>query len=293
MISARYHSQLFRSLKGILPLLLVLASATSVFAAPPIPVINPPFTATGTVGVAFTYQITATNNPTSFNATPLPAGLGVNTTTGLISGTPTTAGVTTVTISATNQHGTGTATLVITIVNPSFVGFRLPDFLMSPGTPNNPRLMLQMGANGTTTTANRFNATLEVNAGDAVTPVWVPYNHFTGINDLTSRITDASLPVRDSGSAPTPTPAPFTSAQLTESPPAVYMKADPRSTRFGIFQMDTVLTTAKSRITLPLWPSPTDYPTVTTVPNGFGGVVATAWPGPVEHAPNRFPVGSG
>jgi len=57
--------------------------------------------------------------------------------------------------------------------------------------------------------------------------------------------------------------------------------------------MDTVLTTAKSRITLPLWPSPTDYPTVTTVPNGFGGVVATAWPGPVEHAPYRFPVGSG
>ena len=287
MISAPYHSQLFRSLKSILPLLLVLASATSVFAAPPIPVINPPFTANGTVGVAFTYQITATNNPTSFNATPLPAGLGVNTTTGLISGTPTTAGVTTVTISATNQHGTGSALLVITIVNPSFVGFRLPDFLMSPGTPNNPRLMLQMGANGATTTANRFNATLEVNAGDAVTPVWVPYNQFAGISDPASWITDAPLPVRDSGGL-TGAPQAFGAAQLTQSPPAVYVKADPRATRFGIFQMDTVLTTAKSRIMLPLWPSPTDYPTVTTVPNGFGGAVATTWPGPVEHAPNRF-----
>jgi len=31
---------------------------------------------------------------------------------------------------------------------------------------------------------------------------------------------------------------------------------------------------------------------VTTVPNGFGGAVATSFPGPVEHAPNRFPVGT-
>ncbi len=158
---------------------------------------------------------------------------------------------------------------------------------MAAGTPNNPRLMLQMGANGATTPANRFNATLEVNAGDAVTPLWVPYNHFVGINDSASWMTDAPLPVRDSA-ALTGAPQAFGTGQLTLSPPAVYMKADPRATRFGIVQMDTVLTTAKSRIMLPLWPSPTDYPTVTTVPNGFGGAVATTWPGPVEHAPNRF-----
>ena len=79
------------------------------------PVITSSLTASGTVGVAFNYQITASNNPTSFNATGLPAGLSVNTTTGLISGTPTTAGSFSVTISATNAAGTGTATLALTI----------------------------------------------------------------------------------------------------------------------------------------------------------------------------------
>src|SRR5207302_5080769 len=85
---------------------------------PPTPVIQPPFTATGQVGVAFSYTITATNNPTSYDASGLPAGLSVNTSTGLISGTPTTAGTYTVTISATNAGGTGTATLTLTI-NPA------------------------------------------------------------------------------------------------------------------------------------------------------------------------------
>jgi len=235
------------------------------------------------VGVAFTYQITATNSPDSYDATPLPPGLSVNTTNGLISGTPTTPGVTNVTISAINRHGTGSAPLVITIVAPNFVGFRLPDFLLSSGAPNNPRLMLQMGANGTSTVANRFNATLEIDAGGGT---WVPYNHFVGINDSASWITDAPLPVRDSAS-PSGAPQAFSSGQLTLSPPAVYMKADPRATRFGIFQMDTNLSTAASRIMLSPWPNAD-----ANVPNGFGGTVGTSFPGPVEHAPNRFPVGT-
>ncbi|HJU17552.1 MAG TPA: DUF4082 domain-containing protein [Stellaceae bacterium] len=80
------------------------------------PAITSPSAASGSVGAAFSYQITATNNPTSFNATGLPGGLSVNTTTGLISGTPTAAGNFNVTISATNSAGTGSATLALSIV---------------------------------------------------------------------------------------------------------------------------------------------------------------------------------
>ena len=290
MIPRCFDSRLVCSMKRILPLILVLATASSALAAKP--KIISPLTATGQVGVAFTYQIMADQAITTWGAAGLPAGLTVNTATGLISGTPAwgtdASSPYSVTLSAANGNGTGTATLTLTILPPplSFVGFRLPDFTMSSGSPNPPRLMLQMGANGTSTTANRFNATLEVDTGGGT---WVPYNHFVGITDTNpnyafraSWITDAPLPVRDSAVL-AGTPQAFSTPQLIQSPPAVYMKADPRSTRFGIFQIDPNLDTTVSRIKLSPWPSAD-----ANVQNGFGGTVATSFPGPVEHAPTRF-----
>src|ERR1700730_8728477 len=91
-----------------------------VFAATPVqPAITSALTASGTAGTLFSYTITASNNPTSFNATGLPGGLSVNTTTGVISGTPTAARTSSVTLSATNAAGTGSATLSLTITQPS------------------------------------------------------------------------------------------------------------------------------------------------------------------------------
>lgn len=76
---------------------------------------NSPLTRAGTVGTAFNFTITATNAPASYTASPLPAGLVLNTTTGAITGTPTTVGTTAVLLGATNATGTGNATLTITV----------------------------------------------------------------------------------------------------------------------------------------------------------------------------------
>lgn len=79
------------------------------------PLITSSLTASGTQGSAFSYNITATNSPTSYNATGLPTGLSVNTSTGAITGTPSVSGTFNVTITATNGSGTDTKTLVITL----------------------------------------------------------------------------------------------------------------------------------------------------------------------------------
>jgi hypothetical protein len=94
------------------------------------PVVTSAGSAGGTAGTAFSYQITASNSPTSFSATGLPTGLLINTSTGLISGTPASGGVSTVTLGATNATGTGNKTLTITIahtVTLSWVGSSSPN----------------------------------------------------------------------------------------------------------------------------------------------------------------------
>ena len=72
--------------------------------------------ATGQVGMAFSFKIEASNSPNRYDASPLPSGLTVNTVNGYISGIPTaTWGPRSVAISATNAGGTGTANLTLTI----------------------------------------------------------------------------------------------------------------------------------------------------------------------------------
>lgn len=79
------------------------------------PVFTSPAVAGGVVNTVFSYTITATDNPTTFGATGLPAGLNMDAATGLISGTPAGAGVSSVTLSATNANGTSMMTMQLTI----------------------------------------------------------------------------------------------------------------------------------------------------------------------------------
>jgi hypothetical protein len=86
------------------------------------PVITSALATQATASGSFSYQIAATNNPTSFNATGLPAGLSVNKTTGIISGAPSVAGISNIPISATNSAGSGGATLVLSVAQKSTGG---------------------------------------------------------------------------------------------------------------------------------------------------------------------------
>jgi hypothetical protein len=92
-----------------------------------------PGSQTGTVGTAASLQIAATDSASgqtlTYSATGLPAGLSISSTTGLISGTPTTAGSSSVTVTAKDTTGASgsasftwtinpTATNTVTVTNP-------------------------------------------------------------------------------------------------------------------------------------------------------------------------------
>jgi uncharacterized repeat protein (TIGR03803 family) len=83
---------------------------------PSLPVLTSALTTNGTVSLPFSYQPVATNAPTSYAATGLPAGLSIDANTGLITGTPTAPGTTTATLTFTNSKGPASAPLTFNII---------------------------------------------------------------------------------------------------------------------------------------------------------------------------------
>ncbi|HWB03936.1 MAG TPA: S8 family serine peptidase [Verrucomicrobiales bacterium] len=106
---------------------------------PGAPAITSSDTVSGLAGVPFSYQATASPAPVSWSAASLPAGLTIDSDTGLISGTPAAAGVFFTELAATNAAGTGGTTLTITVtVPPEGIGEALdaPDLTFTTlGTP--------------------------------------------------------------------------------------------------------------------------------------------------------------
>lgn len=91
----------------------VTANAQLTVAPPPAPPAAPVITSSGQLtayaGVAFSYPVQATDQPTSFSiAGTAPPGLGFSASAGTLSGIPTTMGTYPVTFGATNAGGTGT-----------------------------------------------------------------------------------------------------------------------------------------------------------------------------------------
>jgi Cellulose binding domain/Putative Ig domain len=83
-----------------------------------------PGSQSGTVGTAASLPIKASDSAAgqtlSYSATGLPAGLSISSSTGVISGTPTTAGTSTVTVTAADATGaSGSATFTWTVTGPA------------------------------------------------------------------------------------------------------------------------------------------------------------------------------
>jgi PKD repeat protein len=130
------------------------------------PIITSATTAPGTVGTPFvTYLIVATGSPTSYGATGLPAGLTLNTLTGAINGTPTAAGVSVVTLSATNSTGTDTQILTVTVAAAGVAPIITNNPLTAAGTVGTP-FSFTITATGSPTTygAAGLSAGLSLNA---------------------------------------------------------------------------------------------------------------------------------
>ncbi|MFI9787286.1 RICIN domain-containing protein [Kitasatospora sp. NPDC051984] len=92
-------------------------TVTPVGTAPEGVLVTGPGDRTGTVGTAVSLQLTATDNagkPLTYSATGLPAGLTISPT-GLVSGTPTASGTSTVTVTASSGSADGTVSFGWTV----------------------------------------------------------------------------------------------------------------------------------------------------------------------------------
>ena len=141
-----------------------------------VPTITSPFTASGNVGgTAFSYQISASNNPTSYTALGLPPGLIFNPVNGTIIGTPRQEGNFTVPITASNAFGSVSSvitlvigpapapglpnTLSVTAVEGSFFTYQIP----ASGVVSN------FGENGALPAGLAFNTSTGVISGTPTT----------------------------------------------------------------------------------------------------------------------------
>lgn len=138
---------------------------------PPAPVINPPFQAKGTSGVAFNFQVQATNT-TNFSSPNLPAGLSINATSGLITGTNSgPSAVYSSTITAVGNGGQTNRVFMITITNTNVA----PVFTSSSNATG------QVGTNFLFTNTVSNTATPPVTFGAARLPGGLSLNATSGV----------------------------------------------------------------------------------------------------------------
>ena len=156
---------------------------------------------TGTVGTAASLQITATDSDPAqtltYSATGLPAGLSINATTGLISGTPTTAGTSTVTVTATDTTGASGSTSFTWTINPA------PDFTISAAPASG---SVTVGGSTTTTVSTTavggFTGTVSLSASGLPAGATATFNPTSVTAGASSTLTLATSPSTPTGTFP-------------------------------------------------------------------------------------------
>ena len=208
---------------------------------------NNPLTAAGTVGTPFSFAITALGSPTSFTATPLPAGLSIVAATGAITGTPTAVGTTPVLLSATNATGTDYAALTITVAAAGVPPIITNNPLTAAGTVGTP-FGFSIVASGLPTSyvASPLPAGLVCNAATGVitgtptaagtTAVLLGATNSTGTGSATLTITVAAA-----GVAPLITNIPLTAAGTIDTPFSFTITASGSPTSYAASPLPTGL----------------------------------------------------
>lgn len=118
-----------------------------------------PKAAVAQTGVPFSYLLTAGNYATAFSSSTLPSWLTLNSTTGLLSGTPNSWGVVDLIVAASNGNGTDTKTLRINLRAENNV-FQTIKFLGGANLPTGGEIVDY--ANGKVLTTNSGNGTHKV-----------------------------------------------------------------------------------------------------------------------------------
>lgn len=147
----------------------VIVNANATSALPP--VVTAAASLPGTVGALFSYNVLATNSPTNYAVTAgtLPAGLSINATTGVISGTPTAASTASVTVTATNSAGSGANTISFNITLPPIPVVTASTFTGTVGTAFSNNLVATNSPTSYTQTGGALPPGLSMNSSGIIT----------------------------------------------------------------------------------------------------------------------------